>query len=92
MKRIDDRTIEQQSTHTYLVTATDNFMSGWGEAQGGKSKCAWACDSWKTAQKVLSWVQGRSEMKYVNITTQKWYPNAAHVHIYVVDENHPALR
>ena len=90
--RQDDRTPEQMKTYTYLVTATDRFMSGWGGASGGASKCAWACNSWSNAQKLFDWVSNRSEMKYVNITTGKWYPNAAHIHIYVADETHPALR
>ena len=91
MKRVDDRTPEQMKTHTYLVTATDRFMSGWGGASGGASKCAWACDSLDKAQKLFDWVSSRSEMKYVNITSNNWYPKAAHVHIYVVDDSHPAL-
>lgn len=89
--REDDRTKEQKSTHIYLVTATDKFMSGWGLASGGASKVAWACETWEHAATVYKWVQGRSDMKYVNITSGKWYPKAAHVHIYVVDENHPGL-
>ena len=89
--RIDDRTPEQKKTHTYLITATDKFMSGWGQAANGLSKCAWACkpEHW---EKVYYWVNSRSEMKYVSLNTSgKWYPDAAHVHIYVVDEDHPAL-
>ena len=93
MKRIDDRTTEQKETHTVLITATDKFMSGWGDASGGKSKCAWACTKDQDWRKVLDWVEGRDEMKYVNVNfSGKWYPQAAHVHIYVVDDNHPALR
>ncbi len=91
MKRIDDRTTEQKRTHTILVTATDKFMSGWGEASQGTSKCAWACRQDQDYNKVLSWVESRPEMIYVNIRFNPWYPSAAHVHIYVVDDNHPAL-
>lgn len=89
--REDDRTAEQKKTHTWLVTATDRFMSGWGECQGGTSKCAWACKG-KDVDKVLAWVEGRDEMKYVNVTNRPWYPrNAMHVHIYVVTRGHNAL-
>lgn len=88
--RVDDRTEEQKKTHTWLVTATDRFMSGWGQASGGLSKCAWACKP-EHRHKVLAWVSNRSEMKYVNETVGKWYPKAAHVHIYVVEDGHPAL-
>ena len=92
MVRQDDRTKLQKKSHTYLVTATDKFLSGWGKASEGTSKCAWACDSIEKAEKILSWVENRSDMKYVNLNfTGKWYPKAAHVHIYVVNSSHPAL-
>jgi hypothetical protein len=88
--RQDDRTKAEKATHNWLVTATDNFMSGWGQAKNGLSKCAWAC-KWEDLDKVEKWVRNRSEMKYVNVVNGKWYPrNAAHVHIYVVHEGHPA--
>ena len=90
--RVDDRTAEQKKTHTYLVTATDKFMSGWGGASGGISKVAWCCDTKEKMWKLLSWVEKRPEMKYVNWTHGTWYPKAAHVHFYVVDDNHPALK
>lgn len=88
---IDDRTPEQQQTHNWLITATDSFMSGWGLAKGGKSRCAWACRPEHAAQ-VEKWVLNRDEMKYVSATNKPWKPrNAAHVHIYVVESGHPAL-
>lgn len=83
MVRVDDRTAEQKKTHVWLVTATDRFMSGWGGAAGGASKCAWACETLAEAEHVESWVRKRNDMKYVNITNRPWYPRAAHVHIYV---------
>ena len=90
--RTDDRTKEQKDSHTVLITATDKFMSGWGKARNGKSKCAWACKP-EHVNQVLAWVESRNEMKYVNVNyTGKWYPKAAHVHIYVVNEDHPAIR
>ena len=90
--RIDDRTPEQKKTHTVLITATDRFLSGWGDAEGGLSKCAWACEK-KNWCKVLAWVNNRSDMKYVNANfSGGWYPqNAKHVHIYVVNDDHPAV-
>lgn len=91
MIRQDDRTKEQKKTHTVLITATDKFLSGWGEAQGGLSKCAWACRP-EHADRVYKWVSNRGDMKYVNWHYNNWYPsNAKHVHIYVVEETHPAL-
>ena len=90
--REDDRTNEQKITHKYLVTATDKCLSGWGGAQGGASKCAWACATRQEQSKVYDWVEKRSDMKYVNTTIGNWYPKAAHVHVYVVEDGHPALR
>lgn len=87
---IDDRTPEQKESHYVLVTATDKFMSGWGGAKGGLSKVAWACTP-KQLDKVFDWVERRSDMKYVNVHYRSWNPTAAHVHIYVVTEGHPAL-
>ncbi len=89
--RVDDRTTEQRKTHTWLVTATDRFMSGWGLCtDGGVSKCAWACKP-EHVDKVHRWVSDRGEMRYVNVTNRPWYPQATHVHIYVVDEGHTSL-
>ena len=91
MIRKDDRTPEEKKTHNYLITATDTFLSGWGDASDGLSKCAWACES-KDVSQVLAWVKSRSDTKYVNVTTGNWYPkNAVHVHIYVVKETHPSI-
>jgi hypothetical protein len=85
--RNDRRTAEQKKTHVYLVTATDRFMSGWGLASGGASKCAWACDSLSAAQRQMEIIKNRGDMKYVNLHIGSWYPRAAHVSIYVVDGN-----
>jgi hypothetical protein len=87
--RIDER--KEEHKDYVLVTATDKFLSGWGQANGGLSKCAWACKK-EHLDKVFDWVENRSDMKYVNINySGKWYPKAKHVHIYVVDESHPAV-
>jgi len=90
--RVDDRNTEQLKTHTILITATDKCLSNWGNVCPGASKCAWACKDWDTADKMYNWVNNRSDMKYVNINTSKWYPKASHVHIYVVNDSHPALK
>lgn len=89
----DDRNTHQQTTHTHLITATDRCFSGWGMASGGLSKCAWACRPCDF-DKILAWVESRRDMKYVNCNfSGKWRPsNAAHVHIYVVTDSHPALQ
>lgn len=91
MERHDDRTKEQRQTHRHLITATDKFMSGWGKCANGLSKCAWACKS-EDVDRVDRWVRNRSEMKYVGYQVDNWYPkNYEHLHIYVVDETHPAI-
>ena len=88
----DDRSAEERKTHTVLITATDKFLSGWGCAKGGLSKCAWACKPEHEA-KVLAWVKARSDMKYVNVSYGRWQPkNYRHCHIYTVNENHPSLQ
>ena len=101
MVRKDDRTPEEHKTHTWLVIGTDKLLSGWGGAKGGASYAAWACRP-EDRKKVLTWVESRSDMLRVRETTEKgwdgrtyrYYPNprlCAHLHIYVVRENHPAV-
>ena len=96
MIRKDDRTLNQQKTHHWLVIGTDSFMSGWGEARDGASYAAWACLP-KDVDKVEQWVNSRNEMKRVRVTIDR--PGAryrpkycAHLHIYYVGANHPATQ
>ena len=96
MIRKDDRTPEQQMTHTLLVVGTDRCLSSWGEATGGTSIAAWACTI-DNLDAVDAWVRSRKDMKSVRLTTdsprQRYYPGktCAHLHIYVVESGHPAL-
>lgn len=91
MELVDDRTPEQKKSHKWLIIGTDHFMSGWGTASGGKSYAAWACEE-KHKDKVFDWVSGRSDMKNVREVYGSYYPRScAHCHIYVVEDNHPAL-
>lgn len=94
MIRVDDRTEDEKRTHPLLVVATDRFMSGWGEARDGLSYAAWACRS-EDEYRVERWVRARIEMSRVRIVMAKGYRPGrycAHLHIYVVNENHPAVR
>ena len=84
----DDRTPEQMLTHTVVIGGTDRFMSGWGHARGGTSVAGWACRP-EDAKTVMEWVEARKDMKRVRHLPAR--PKAAHVHIYVVTENHPAV-
>ena len=89
MIKQDDRTQEQRKTHYWGVVATDRFMSGWCGASGGLSKCGWACSSLRRAEELLTKVQDRREMKYVNIVDLRTYRpsrSVAHFHIYMDNE------
>ena len=101
MIREDDRTDAQRHTHRFLAIGTDKGMSGWGEARGGASVAAWACQS-SDWDKVLAWVGSRGDMLRVRSaidgqsksypgSTKRYRPDCAHLHIYVVEDGHPAL-
>jgi hypothetical protein len=94
MIKIDDRTADQKKTHVWGVVARDKFMSGWGHASGGVSRCVWACSPEINIDRVFNWVKNRKEMRYVNIVDLNTYrpKNTAHYHIYVCNADHPALR
>ena len=94
----DDRTVSQCLTHIWAVVARDSFMSNWGEAANGSSRCAWAVseeDAKSNAiYKLFEWVKNRSEMKnvsIVNLATYRVPRGTAHFHIYVAGSNHPAF-
>lgn len=88
MTKVDDRTPAQRTTHRMGVVARDKFMSGWGGAAGGVSRCAWAVNLAEVnIDRVERWVRSRSEMRYVTIvdlTTYRPPRGTAHFHIYVV--------
>lgn len=91
----DERTPEQKQTHKYAVVAKDNFMSGWGGAEGGTSRCAWAVAPDVNIDRVERWVRSRSEMKYVSVVNLDTYRpprGTAHFHIYVANADHVAAR
>lgn len=91
----DDRTEEQRKTHRWAVVAKDKFMSGWGGASCGASRCAWACGPDVNIDRVENWVRSRKEMRNVNVVDLSTYrppSGTAHFHVYVCDTNHPAAR
>lgn len=95
MTRNDDRTPEQRATHRWGVVALDRFMSGWGGARNGSSRCAWACAPDASIERMYDWVKRRPEMRYVNIVDLSTYRprrGTAHFHIYVANADHPAFR
>ena len=94
----DRRSEEQLETHRYLVVGTDRFLSGWGQAQGGQSYAAWACQTLTEAKKVVEVIQARGDMKRVRIVHDSrgqargaFRPNArycSHFSIYVASEEY----
>ncbi len=95
MNTKDDRTPEQRNTHRLAVVARDSFMSGWGGASGGASRCAWACHPDVNPDRVYNWVKNRREMKHVNVVDLDTYrppSGTAHFHVYVCEPDHVAAR
>lgn len=92
----DDRSIEQKAATKFLVKARDKFMSGWGGASRGNSYPVWACDSLNKCERVLNWVQNRNEMRNVNFFDTRFFNPRGKagdkMHIYWIDDNHPALK
>ena len=92
----DDRTEAQKKTHCLAVVMKDKFMSGWGEAKGGASRCAWAFDPSKVnSDRVENWVRNRSDASYVNLVDLRTYRaprGTAHFHVYVCEQVHPAAK
>lgn len=88
----DDRTDAQQGTHTVIIAGHDEFMSRWGRGKtAGGSTAAWACTP-ENARAVIDWVEAREDMTRVRKTTESALSRVKGlVHIYVVEENHPAL-
>ena len=94
MIKVDDRIKKNKQDWYWGVVARDRFLSCWGKAKDGYSRCAWACKDYNDAEKVLKWVENRSEMQYVSIVDLRTYrppSNTAHFHIYVADEGHTGL-
>ena len=89
----DDRTEEQRKTHRLAIVARDSFMSGWGGAKGGASRCAWACAPDVNPDRVFNWVKSRGEMRHVSLVDLRTYRparNTAHFHVYVCNSDHVA--
>lgn len=90
-KIADDRTPEQAKTYHWGVVARDRFMSGWGGARGGYSRCAWACPSFEAAEQFFKWVENRKEMSCVRVVDLRTYRaprSTAHFYIYVAEPGH----
>ena len=88
----DDRTDDQQETHTVIIAGRDINLSRWGRGKtAGGSTAAWACTP-ENARAVIDWVDARGDMTNVRETTERSLSRVRGlVHIYVVGENHHAL-
>lgn len=88
----DNRSAAQKHTHTVLVMGTDTFLSGWGRALNGASIAAWACTP-DDVPAVRAWVESRSDIRDVTVEWDENLPDdCVQLSIYVVDDNHPAMR
>jgi hypothetical protein len=91
--KIIDRRNTSEEMSRQLVVAYDSFMSWWGEAEHGRSACAWSCEDHHLAS-VARWVESRDEMSDVRVVDSEYVPDesiTAHFSIYVVKDSHPAL-
>lgn len=88
----DDRSVMERKTHTAGVAGVDTVLSGLGPAAGGHSVACWACRP-EMLDRVKAWVEQRSDMKRIQTIGDlaKWQRRAAHIHIYVVNDGHPAI-
>jgi hypothetical protein len=92
--REDDRTAAEKLTHRLGVVARDRFMTGWGLATRGYSRCAWAVAPGASVERLYDWVKSRSDMQYVAIVCDlnQYRPprGTAHFHIYTCERDHPS--
>lgn len=94
----DERTKEQIEQFKYIVYAHDRFMSGWGQAKDGRSLCAWAIETESQKDRILDWVESRSDMTRVDWDLAAEFDRKlkrktfAHCSIYVATNEHTALR
>ncbi|WP_300855769.1 hypothetical protein [uncultured Clostridium sp.] len=72
------------------VTATDTFLSGWGQARDKINKIVLECDSWEEAQIVMENMRNRSDMKYINYFYERpTYPKNYYMTQYKTKEDMP---
>ena len=50
------------------VTMTDQFLSGWGQADGTKAKYVYVCDNWQQAENVKRNAEKRDDQTQINIS------------------------
>jgi hypothetical protein len=94
----DERTKEQKQQLKYIVYAHDKFMSGWGQAKDGRSLCAWAIETESQKDRMLNWVENRSDMTRVDWDLACEFDRKlnrktfSHRSIYSATKDHPILK
>jgi len=94
----DDRTKEQKEQLKYIVHAHDKFMSEWGQAKNGRSLCAWAVETEAQKDKILNWLEARSDMIRADWDLASEFDRKlkrktfAHCSIYPTTKEHPILK
>lgn len=64
----------------YYVTMTDNFMSGWGMADGKINKFVVHCDTIEQAEQIEQAANDRSEMDSIKISeSMPYYSKDTHL-------------
>lgn len=100
----DDRNEQELKTHHNLIGGLDSYLSGWGRADDVNSYAYWACAD-EHVKAVEKWVSSREEFSGVcvfksveNVSIDVYrntYVTSSEddlVHVYVVDENHRAVK
>jgi hypothetical protein len=59
----------------YYVSMTDKFMSNWGMSEGKTNKYIVECETFEQAETIERNANKRSDMKYINISSNKPYYN-----------------
>ena len=85
----DDRTDAEKDVTIGFVVATDKFLSGWGDATGGRSIVARPVRDTQECDRVMQLFEDRDDFKHVRYASGSAYKprlrNADHLHIYNFD-------
>ena len=94
----DDRNENELVSHPNLIGGLDSYLSGWGRADLVNSYAYWACAD-EHVKAVEKWVSSREEFSGVcvfkSVEDISSYVTSSEydlVHVYVVDENHRAVK
>ena len=66
----DDRFHEIPDSKLYVL-CNDKFMSGWGKAENMINTCVIPCDTIEEANKVIDYINSRSDQNRIRIVTDK---------------------